>query len=259
MRHEPKRQESVHAHAQVPSVPQGMSDWCDEDFPLGTHMTNDCANPSRGEVPADKAQCEQAMVQAGAVYLDNRSAHFEISDANQQGNYYNKYPKGCFRLDSTDGRCGSNNMCYYFNECEGAQCGDSTTITGGTPVCHRPKIKFGTTNANTCDQAGYDNIKDRFLCEELTGCLSHCAGSPFRSNHLNASRYHIFPKWCYIDSTDGCAYYNDPLIPDDGSVTFPMPSAPKGQPVCNVTFVGGGPSDPNIPTSAGTHPNVTTS
>lgn len=246
MRHEPKRQESVHAHSQVPNVavPAGMNDWCDEDFPLGTHMTNDCANPSN-ERPIDKAECEQAMVQAGAVFQHNDSAKFEIGDT-----YYNQYPSGCFRLDNTDGSCGNNNMCYYFNECAGDQCAghNSTSITGGTPVCYREKLKYGTTNASTCDAAGYDNIKDHALCEVLTSCLSHCTGNPFQANHLNASKYHIFPKWCFISLLDGCAYFNDPLIPDDGSVTFPLPSAPKGRPLCNVTFVGGGPSDPNIPT-----------
>lgn len=248
MRHEPRRQErtdgkSFMTDAQVPvyPLPAGVNDWCDDDFPLGTHMTNDCADPSN-ERALDRAECEQAMIAAGGVFQDNDTHFFDIPDS-----FYNRYPAGCFRIDNDDGSCGTTNKCYYFNECAGSQCAqhNSTSITGGTPVCYREKVKYGTTNTSTCDAAGYDNIKDENLCHVLTSCMSHCAGNPFAARMLNASKYHIYPKWCFISLLDGCAYFNEPLIPDDGSVTFPMPSNPKGRPVCNVTYVGGGPTDPS--------------
>jgi len=191
-----------------------------------------------------RSECIEAMNEAGAAYKNGDAAEFDI-----EPDFYHQYPKGCFSKTEDSG-CGPNNVCYYFNDCEGGQCPgfvahDGSSITDGNPVCKRVKIEYGTPGASDGCPAGYDNIKDETTCAVLAACNKNCAGGTnavsggthFEINIVNASRYNDHPKWCFIN-TDGCAYFNRPPATADGAdMADPTNSAGGGKPLCNVSTI----------------------
>lgn len=218
----------------------GVSDWCDDDYPLGQPNSN-CAD-SATEVTLSKQECIEAMNEARASYKNNKTEKFEIGFP-----FYHNYPKGCF-AKTEDSGCEPYGVCYYYNECEGDQCTgvthNGTLITEGTPVCKRVKIEHGTADTSGGCPAGYDNIKDETTCAVLAACLSDCqggtnavsGGTQFRINIVNATKYHDHPKWCFINPSDKCAYFNTPLVAAAGA-SVPDPTNPVGTPLCNVTTI----------------------
>jgi hypothetical protein len=223
-------------------IEDGINDWCDDDFPLGQSNANCAKTPT--EQKLTKAECEEAMIQARAAFKNNNTALFEIPIE-----YFHNYPEGCFSKTEDEG-CEPYGVCYYYNECAGDQCGgahDGTQINEtGTPVCKRVKIEHGTSGTSAGCPNGYDNIKDEDTCSVLAACLADCQGGSeavtggvqFRINIVNASKYHDHPKWCFIDPSDGCAYFNAPLASDGSAMPDPKnPHVGGGTPLCNVTTI----------------------
>jgi hypothetical protein len=151
---------------------------------------------------------------------------------------FHRYPVGCFQAPcraqpSTD----EVKQCYYYNDV-----GDASVVTApeGEAICVEYKYTDGkhtqTDTGIDCND-GYSEIDDEDVCLEAAECLGRCTGHEFRVGEQNTSMYHDYPRGCFkhasIMTDDGkyCVFFN----PDRNLTGNPLPSRPKGIPVCDIT------------------------
>lgn len=212
------------------------NDYCNADFPLGNDKTNDCAAADHHEI-IDMADCRQAAHEAGCnITLTGHNWTVPYD-------YFMKHPQGCFTQECHSAAwLGLNpqGQCYFYNPSPTTP----NAIDAGRPVCKRDKIVNGTdyvtepmsAHANGGCPTGYEAIRTEAKCREFAGCLGHCSGSPMLINHLNASLYDEFPKYCFINDEshlpyDKCVYWNEPR---PGMID---PTKAVGRPLCNVSEI----------------------
>lgn len=219
------------------------ADFCAEDFPFGKPDTSECLtdNGARHSLIYRESECEKAAEEHGMTKGRGAELPFVIINAFDQ----NKHPKGCFK--------DKDNDAVFFNGI-----GDMPTMAslgGGTPICHREKYKAGPAGTSTCP-TDYTAILDEELCKTFADCRGKCMLSEFRvgvaasspSNDerpadASGSNYDIFPKGCFIKSSDNCTYFN---VPRDVDPAGPV----TGTPMCHPGIATG------TTASSGTGSNV---
>jgi len=196
------------------------TDMCNDDYPLGNADTNNCslANAAYENI-LQEAMCIQAAKDANATVV-----HDKFRLVEDQSDWYDKRPKGCFKAE-----CGEDpkGVCYFYNPV-----GDVPKHPKGEPVCSRPRYLNGTANATTgvkCP-ADYQSIMHEDACQEAGVCLGYCSGTEFREAVQNASKFEEFPLGCFIHAKLGCVFFNAPQT----NRTDP-PKQPQGTPICNVS------------------------
>mmetsp|Transcript_97705 Transcript_97705/g.173149 ORF Transcript_97705/g.173149 Transcript_97705/m.173149 type:complete len:316 (-) Transcript_97705:83-1030(-) len=191
---------------------------CDDDYPLGTPNSTDCAEPQWHHLIYQENMCREAATEAN-VTVDENS--FMVPTGFQKFR-----PKGCFLMNCEQ---DPNGICYYFNNY------DLTPIDIlGTPVCVRYKFRNGTldssgVNGVSCP-SGYQHITKENNCSLAATCEGSCQGSPFV---IPKEQRNFYPSGCFLHQDIGCYFFN-PMMDENGTA-WPTPTNATGYPLCNVS------------------------
>lgn len=207
------------------------SDFCDEAFVYGSYGTSDCGT----DAAVSPIEREELCSDAADVMHLSRGKPAEGMPFEVNLNYYDVYPRGCFKKD------GEDTLWFNpFGALPANPAGDSK------PVCHRPKYVLGTNDTNDGGFSAdddYGRLLDEDECRTFAECLGHCSPEEFRVG-VNASWpshderpassglawYDKRPKGCFINPDDNCVYFN---VPQDAE-----PTEPVGAPVCKIVAHG---------------------
>jgi len=240
---------------EVKEARRGTKDYSNWDFPLGEELSDEC--PDGSVKLREKEDCEEAAIQAGLQY---------ITVAVEDEEYKWVKPKGCFmELCPEAGQAGQapadgdgNGPCYRWNPVEPGP----NNITGGRPVCHRERVKYGTIvdKEIKCPE-NYRPVEEEDLCLQDGKSLGDSDADQSLINKYDANKYDDYPLYCFLDKpsvgaaneTDAAGteagellqkrkrspfpkvYFNEPL-PNIDPAADP-PKNPVGTPICNVTSI----------------------
>lgn len=197
------------------------SDYCDEDYILGTRGTDDC--PQSRPVERE-TMCVDAAIRMGVSRGNEPRYPFEVGRP-----YFEVYPRGCFKKNG--------DTPLWYNPF-GAL---SNNTLEGTPVCHRPKYKLGSNDTNDGGCTGnYTKVLNETACRTFAECKGHCSpyefrvgiaatvpGTDERPADSGAEFYDKRPKGCFRHHGDGCIYFN---VPRDAEPAGTI----QGAPVCMI-------------------------
>lgn len=215
------------------------SNYCNFDFPSGVEKTNNCAN--NGTL-MDAAGGGPNLCLAAAA--SSHAASTNLTAFEEYGTWQNDFPKGCFKykcdLSQPMGSDGTN-VCFHYNPTVGTP--DPATMTGGVPICQRPKYVNGVQGTDGGCPAGYvvlalDTATDDASvetmsqkCREAAPCMG-TASDVFSIGAADATQKLLFPRGCFIRDDDSKVDYNGASGMDSGRST--SLTGLKGTPLCVV-------------------------
>jgi hypothetical protein len=181
-------------------------DYCNDDFPVGLDMTSTCTNANadlKNEILVDsESMCWQAAIDNGAHVPAGKAT---IDTWGDWQFWQAKRPMGCFKeactgTTSTAGvSIAGTDTCYYFN----AVGFMPTNISGGQPICNRPKHVNGTNDPVSGQPlgcpGGYAVIDDYLECEATIGCLQYNRGQNFFIGMANGSKHLDYVRGCFFE------------------------------------------------------------
>lgn len=199
---------------------QARGDMCDDAFSYGNLNKNNCTADDH-ELIYTQSECIRAAAEANVTVNSDFSLNAE---------WYDLYPKGCFRA-----ACGTK-TCFFYNAD-----GDMPENPQGYPVCTRPRYLNGTietlddgTKEAKCP-AGYEIMDNQTVCENAADCEGFGWGEDGNGENMDISvpvygNRMNYPHGCFIDTSSdkgGNVYFN-PV--DDAN----KPTNPVGIPLCRA-------------------------
>jgi len=200
---------------------------CKKAFAYGLKGQNNCTDGAHKLIYA-QSECKQAAIEAKMPINE----HFNLA-----ADWFDKYPKGCFKAPCTNDTTDTTTECFFFNAD-----GDIPKHPEGYPVCERaryvqaPDLSCGAnstcTDTEVACPTGYNVITSLDECSAAGDCDGYAEGQEFNVANPFNQRDH-FPEGCFIkeDVTPGVVFWN-PIKATDGITDLAKPTKPVGIPLC---------------------------